>query len=176
MDRIRRVDRRLAYKGAYLEIYDDTIVTPDNLTVHYDHIHHSGAAAVIPVLDDGRIMLVRQYRNSIDRYTLELPAGGIEAGEEPIAAAARECEEETGYRCGQIIPFIKVASAVAFCNEVIHVFIARQLTPTHQKLDPEEYINVETYTPDELSDKIFSCEIQDSKTVSSIMAYINRYT
>lgn len=173
MDRIKRIDRKLAYKGAYLEIYSDTIQTPEGRITHYDHIHHPGAAGVIPVLDDGRILLVRQYRNSLDRFTLEIPAGGIEPGENPMAAAARECEEETGYRSEQVIPFIKVASAVAFCNEIVDIYIAKQLKPTHQHLDPDEVINVEAYTTEELSEKIFTCEICDSKTVAAIMAYIN---
>ena len=89
MDRINRIDRKLAYKGSILDIYSDTIKTPDGKICHYDHIHHPGAAAVIPVLDDGRILLVKQYRNSLDRFTLEIPAGGIEQTEDSMQAAAR---------------------------------------------------------------------------------------
>jgi ADP-ribose pyrophosphatase len=172
MDRIKRIDRQLAYKGSILDIYSDTIETPEGKISHYDHIHHPGAAAVIPVLDDGRLVLVRQYRNSLDRFTLEIPAGGIEAGEETIKSASRELEEETGYRCGQIKPFISIITAVAFCNEVVDVFLATQLTKSEQHLDPDEYINVEAYTTDELSRMIFAGEIQDSKTVSAVMAYL----
>lgn len=172
MDRIERIDRKLAYKGSMLDVYSDTIKTPDGKLVNYDHIHHPGAAAVIPVLDDGRVILVKQYRNSLDRYTLEIPAGGIESGEDTITSARRELEEETGYKCGRIIPFLNVVTAVAFCNEVVDIFIADKLTKTSQNLDPEEFINVEIYSLEELSKKIFSGEIQDSKTVSAIMAYI----
>lgn len=172
MDRIERIDRKLAYKGSMLDVYSDTIKTLDGKLVNYDHIHHPGAAAVIPVLDDGRIILVKQYRNSLDRCTLEIPAGGIERGEDTITSAKRELEEETGYKCGRIIPFINVVTAVAFCNEIVDIFIADKLTKTAQNLDPEEFINVEIYSLEELSKKIFDGEIQDSKTVSAIMAYM----
>lgn len=173
MDKIERIDRKPVYKGSMLQIYSDTIRTPEGNISHYDHIHHPGAAAVIPVLDDGKILMVRQFRNSLDRYTLEIPAGGIEDGEDTMCAASRELEEETGYKCSEITPFIKVVTAVAFCNEVIDIFIARQLKQTSQSLDPDEFINVEAYTTDELRNMIFEGKIQDSKTVSAIMAYID---
>ena len=171
MDRIERIDRKLAYKGSMLDVYSDTIKTPDGSTVQYDHIHHPGASAIIPVLDNGNVLLVRQYRNSLDRYTLEIPAGGIEKGESTIEAARRELEEETGYICDKISPFINVVTAVAFCNEIVEVFIANGLTKTSQRLDPEEFINVEEYSLEDITKKIFDGAIQDSKTVSAIMAY-----
>lgn len=172
MDRINRIDRKLAYKGSILDIYSDTIKTPDGKICHYDHIHHPGAAAVIPVLDDGRILLVKQYRNSLDRFTLEIPAGGIEQTEDSMQAAARELEEETGYKSDNISHFISVVTAVAFCNEIVDIFLATNLIKTCQHLDPEEYINVEAFSLDELYNMIFSGIIQDSKTISAVMAYM----
>lgn len=98
MEHIKRIKRELAYKGSILEFYKDTMVTPDGKVTYWDHIEHKGAAAVVPVLDDGRIVLVRQYRNSPDEETLEIPAGGLEADEPTELAAIRELEEETGYK------------------------------------------------------------------------------
>lgn len=172
MGSIKRVDRQLAYKGSILDIYTDTMVTDDGHTTHFDHIHHPGAVGIIPVLDDGRLLMVRQFRNSLDEDTLEIPAGGIEAGEELMTAALRELEEETGYKADSAKEFIKIATAVAFCNEIVTIFIADNLIKSEQHLDPEEFINVEAYTTDELSRMIFAGKIKDSKTVAAVMAYI----
>lgn len=173
MEHIKRVNRELAYKGSILEFYKDTIVTSEGKTAYWDHIEHKGAAAVVPVLDDGRIVMVRQFRNSLDSETLEIPAGGFEKDESPKTAAIRELEEETGYKATEdnVTKLISVITAVAFCNEVIDIYVAQGLVKTKQHLDEGEYINVECYTLDELKKMIFSGEIQDSKTISAILAY-----
>jgi ADP-ribose pyrophosphatase len=119
--------------------------------------------------------MVRQYRNSVDRYTLEIPAGGLNSKDEPtIEAAARELEEETGYASEHLEPLISIVTAIAFCDEVIDIYLATGLKKTQQHLDEDEYIDVYAYTPQELADMIYSGKIQDSKTVAAIMAYINR--
>ena len=155
-------------------MYADTIYTPDGNTAKWDYIEHSGAAAVVPVLEDGRILLVRQYRNALDRETLEIPAGGINKGEESITAATRELEEETGYKSDNLEHLISIVTAVAFCDEVVEIYVAKNLTKTQQHLDPDEYIEIEAYTTDELSEMIYSGKIQDSKTIAAIMSYINK--
>lgn len=174
MNHIKRIDRKLMYKGSMLSMYADTIYTPDGNTAKWDYIEHSGAAAVVPVLEDGRILLVRQYRNALDRETLEIPAGGINKGEESITAATRELEEETGYKSDNLEHLISIVTAVAFCNEVVEIYVAKNLTKTQQHLDPDEYIEIEAYTTDELSEMIYSGKIQDSKTIAAIMSYINK--
>ena len=130
MNHIKRIDRKLMYKGSMLSMYADTIYTPDGNTAKWDYIEHSGAAAVVPVLEDGRILLVRQYRNALDRETLEIPAGGINKGEESITAATRELEEETGYKSDNLEHLISIVTAVAFCDEVVEIYIAKNLTKT----------------------------------------------
>ena len=93
-----RLDRKLKYQGTILKIYEDTVMANGH-EAHWDFIHHDGAAAVVPVMDDGKILMVRQYRNALDRYTLEIPAGKLdEPGEPTLECASRELEEETGYR------------------------------------------------------------------------------
>ena len=172
MEHIKRVDRILQYSGSMLDMYKDIIETPDGNIAEWDYIEHKGAAAVVPVLDDGSILMVRQFRDSVDRETLEIPAVGLNGWSEPtIEAAARELEEETGYRSDNLTKLISIVTAIAFCNEVIDVYVAQNLVKTKQNLDEDEYIDVEAYTLSELKDKIFSGEIQDSKTVSAILAY-----
>lgn len=175
MEHIERIDRQLKYKGKILHFYEDTIKTPDGNVAKWDYLDHNGAAAVVPVLDDGRILMVRQYRNALDRETLEIPAGGLNANEETKPAAARELEEETGYKSDNLELLITVVTAVAFCNEKIDIYVARDLKESKQNLDEDEYIEVQAYTTDELRKMIFDGVIQDSKTISAIMAYINKY-
>ena len=130
----------------------------------------------MPVMDDGRLLMVRQYRNALERYTLELPAGKLDdPKEEGIACAARELEEETGYRSDKLEWLITLRTTVAFCDERIEIFTAHDLIPTSQDLDDDEYIDVKAYTLDELKKKIFSGEIEDSKTIAAIMAYAVKY-
>ena len=160
-EHIKRVDRILKYKGSILDIYTDVIETPDGHRAEWDYIDHRGAAAVVPVLDDGRLLMVRQYRDALDRETIEIPAGGLNGWDEPtINAAARELEEETGYRSDNLTKLVSVVTAVAFCNEVVDVYLATDLVKTSQHLDEDEFIDVEKYTLDELKDMIFAGTIQ----------------
>ena len=176
MEHIERVQRELKYKGTILSMYADTIKVPNGNTAVWDFIGHQGAAAVVPVTDDGKILMVRQYRNSVDRYTLEIPAGGLNSKDEPtIEAAARELEEETGYRSENLDWLINLRTTVAFCNEKIEVFVAKNLIPSKQHLDEDEFIDLGAYTMEELKEKIYSGEIEDAKTVSALLAYEVKY-
>ena len=172
MKPIERLGRELAYHGAVIDVYTDTVRVPNGKIAKWDYIGHMGAAAVIPVLPDGRILMVRQYRNALDRFTLELPAGKKDSPEEDMAVcAARELEEETGYHSDDLKWLISVNTTVAFCNEKIGIYVARNLVHTHQHLDEEEEVEVEAYTPEELTAKIFAGEMMDAKTVAGLLAY-----
>ena len=175
-DEVRRVNRTLIHKGAIIEYYVDTMEFPGGSQAKWDFIKHNGAAAVVPVDEKGRLIMVRQYRNALERYTLEIPAGGLKTPEEPtMDAAARELEEETGYKAGEIELLLTICTTVAFCNEKIDIYLARNLTPGSQHLDEDEYVQVKAYTVDELTEKIYAGEIQDSKTVAAVLAYKDRY-
>ena len=173
MDEMKRVDRVLKHRGAIVDFYDDVMQSPDGKIAHWDYIaHRKGAAAVLPVTNEGKILMVRQYRNALNRETLEIPAGARDSVDEPTSVcAARELEEETGYRAGNMEILITVATTVAFCNEVIDIYLATDLTKTCQHLDDDEFVEVESYTIEELKDMVFARKIQDSKTVAAIMAY-----
>ncbi len=170
-----RKDRQLKYTGAILKVYEDTVIANGH-EASWDFIHHDGAAAVLPVLDDGRLLMVRQYRNALDRETLEIPAGKLDSPNEPkIECAYRELEEETGYRCDKLEYLISVNTTIAFCDEAIDVFVARNLILSRQHLDEDEIINVEAWELKELEEMIFSGKITDAKTVAAIMAYGRKY-
>lgn len=175
-EEIKRVDRTLIHKGSIIEYYVDTMQLPNGNEAKWDFIKHKGAAAVIPVMEDGRILMVRQYRNALERYTLEIPAGGLNPDEATITAAARELEEETGYRASaELELLLSIYTTVAFCNEKIDIYIARKLIKTQQHLDEDEFLNVGAYTLEELERMIFEQKIQDAKTISALMAYKAKY-
>lgn len=175
-EEFKRLSRDLVHKGAIIDYYQDTVQVPNGNVVKWDFIGHKGAAAVVPVREDGQILMVRQYRNALDRYTLEVPAGGLDGAHEPTkTAAARELEEETGYRSDNLEFLISIRTTVAFCNEKIDIYVAKDLQKSRQHLDEDEYINVEAYTVEELMDKIYDCTIQDSKTICAIMTYAHKY-
>ena len=176
LERFERIDRKLIAKGKIVDYYQDTIKIPNGNIATWDFIWNKGAAAVVPVRDDGKIIMVRQYRNAIDRETIEIPAGGLDTPQEPTAvAAARELEEETGFKANDLEFLIRIKTTVAFCNENIDIYVARNLKPSKQNLDEDEYINVEAYTVEELCEMIYDGKIEDSKTVSAIMSYKNKY-
>lgn len=175
-EHFKRLKRELKFKGTIIDFYQDTMEIDGNHTATWDFINHKGAAAVVPVTKEGKILMVRQYRNALDRYTLEIPAGALDAVDEPgIECASRELEEETGYKSNNLEWLITLRTTVAFCNEKIEVFVARDLIPSHQHLDEDEFIDLKEYTLDELKEKIFSGEIEDSKTVSALMAYAVKF-
>ena len=171
-DEIKRVKRELKFKGKIIDFYQDTMEINGDHTVIWDFIKHKGAAAVVPVTDEGKILMVRQYRNALERYTLEIPAGADEPG---ITCASRELEEETGYRSENLEWLINLRTTVAFCNEKIEVFVAKNLIPSKQHLDEDEFIDLGAYTMEELKEKIYSGEIEDAKTVSALLAYEVKY-
>jgi len=171
MGEFKRLGRELRYQGKILKVYTDRVKV-NGKESDWDFIHHNGGAAVVPVTKDGKILMVRQWRNAIDRYTLEIPAGALNYAEESGKdCVARELEEETGYRSENIEWLVTIHSWPPFTNEQVEIFVARDLIPSEQKFDEEESIELETYTIEELQEKIFRGEIQDSKTVAGLLAY-----
>jgi len=178
----KRLKRELVHEGSIIKFYKDTVKVPNGNIVEWDFIGHKGAAAVVPVLEDGRILMVKQYRNALDRYTLEIPAGGLNylpdgSLESFILCSHRELEEETGYKTDieKMEFLVSIRTTVAFCDERIDVFVAKDLQKSCQNLDEDEFINVKAVSVEALTKMIFSGEIQDSKTISAILAYKEKY-
>ena len=176
MSDFKRLNRELIAKGAIIDYYQDVMQIPNGNTARWDFIEHKGAAAVVAVREDGKLLMVRQYRNALERETLEIPAGGLNERTEPTdKAAMRELSEETGYTCEKVELLTSIYTTVAFCNEKIDIYVARDLKPGSQHLDEDEFINVEAYSVAELKQMIFDCKIQDSKTICGILAYAEKY-
>lgn len=170
MEEIKRVDRKLEHRGTIVDFYSDYMKLPNDKIVKWDFIKHNGAAAIVPIDENGKIIMVRQYRNAVEKYTLEIPAGAINPGEDMKTAATRECEEETGYKANQVEHLLDLYTTVAFCNEKIGIYYTRDLTRTEQHLDDDEYLNVERHTVEELTNMIFDGTIEDAKTIAAILA------
>lgn len=168
---IKRLDRVPVHKGQIIDVYTDVMQLPNGNTANWDFIAHSGAAAIVPVNKDGKIIMVKQYRNAIEQYTLEIPAGGLNPGEDMKTCAARELEEETGYRAENIEHLFDLCTTVAFSNEKIGIYYTEELIASKQSLDENEFVSVEAYSLDELTEYIFQGKIVDAKTIAAILAY-----
>ena len=143
-------------------------------TVRREVVRHPGAVLVVPLLDDNRLVLVSNYRVAVAGRLLELPAGTLEAGEEPRAAAARELEEETGYRAGRIRPLAEFYTSPGFCDELMRVFVAEDLEHVGQRLEPHEDIEVEIVGADEALSMIDDGRIQDGKSIAGLLMWARR--
>ena len=175
MEPVKRLKRELRAKGTVINLYKDTVEVNGNIA-EWDYIHHDGAAAVVAVDADGKFLMVRQYRNALDRFTLEIPAGKLDDPKElTLECAKRELEEETGYRAGKMEYLLTVNTTVAFCNEKIDLYLATDLTKTEQHLDPDEEINVERWNIEDLKQMIYEGKMTDSKTIAGILTYDAKY-
>lgn len=176
MDGYQRIKREMIHQGVVVDFYKDTMKVPNGHEVEWDLISHKGAAAVVAVKDDGSLFMVSQYRNPLERMTLELPAGGLNSRQEPPEECARrELEEEIGYKAGTMEHLIDIFTTVAFCDEKISIYVARDLKPSRQHLDEDEFLEVAAYPLENLIQMIYEGKIQDSKTICGLMTYYHKY-
>ena len=161
--------RRLAH-GKIMDLYQDALTMPNGKTAMREYVVKGNAAAVVPLTADGRVLMVRQYRHPLRQMLLEIPAGVVEPGEEPAVCARRELEEETGKKCGRLDFLCTMYVSAGVSNEAVSVYVARELSPGMQHLDPDEFWTVEEYALEELIERIFAGEITDGKTIAGILA------
>ena len=142
---------------------------PDGRQALRDVVRHPGAVAVVALTDDGRICLVRQYRTSLARVTVEIPAGKLDPGEDPLACARRELKEETGMEASQMAFLTTIATSDGFTDELIHIYMATGLKFTASDPDADEFINVDLVPLSELIDAVLDGRIEDCKTVTGAL-------
>ena len=171
MEKIKRTERVLAYQGAWISFYKDKMSFANGNTADWDFIHHNGAAAMVAEEEDGRIVMIRQWRPGADGEILELPAGGINPGEEPMSAAVRELREETGALCEEANSLLMIQPSPAYNDEKVSIFYCKVSGYSDIEPDENEYITIERYTLDDLIAMIMTGEISDSKTVAGLFAY-----
>ncbi|MGV3742307.1 MAG: NUDIX domain-containing protein [Burkholderiaceae bacterium] len=159
------VDSKLAYEGNFLKVQRDTVRLPDGKESTREYIKHPGAVVIIPVLDDGSILLERQFRYPLDRVIIEFPAGKIDPGEASLDCAKRELLEETGYTASDWKFVCTIHNAIAYSDEHLDIFLAQGLKEGQSKPDEEEFLETITASLDEMLSWIREGKITDVKTV-----------
>lgn len=157
------------YEGRLLSLRVDQVRTASGVESVREIVQHPGAVAIVPMDDEQRVLLVRQYRHAVRAELVEVPAGILNPGEDPLTAAQRELREETGRRAGQIDRLGGFYTAPGFSTEYIHLYLARQLTPDRLAMDDDESIDLLAVPLRQAIDWMFTGEIQDSKTVGALL-------
>lgn len=165
----KRISRKKVFKGKVFTVAEDTIQFPNGTQTKWDVLLHDGAAAVVPIDNEGNIILVEQYRCVKDGQVLEIPAGKLDPGEDPQVCAARELEEETGYKAKTLVLVGSIYSAVGFSDEEVYIYVANGLEKGKLNLDEDEYVTIKKHTMEQVVKKILNGEIKDSKTVAAIL-------
>ncbi len=161
-----RVDGESVFQGRLLKVYRDRVRAPDGFEQTFEYTLHPGAAVVVPMLDDGRLVLERQWRYPLNKSFLEFPAGKLNPGEDPLAAVQRELTEETGYRAAQWAKLGEMHPVIAYSTEVIHLFMAKSLTAGPSAREQGECMELVVMTQESFFEAIHAGEITDSKTLS----------
>ena len=162
--RERRVGGRTLLEGGFLEVRRDEVELPDGRHATREYIRHPGAVAVIPLLDDGRVVVVRQFRYPIGKAIVEFPAGKLDAGEDPLVCGRRELREETGFRAREWAFACEIHNAAAYSTESIWLYFARGLVAGEQKLDEGEFVEVLALSEAELDALAAGDGLPDVKT------------
>ena len=164
-----RLGSREIYRGRTIDVDVDRVRLPNGKEMDMELVHHRGAAAVVPLLEDGTVLLVRQYRYATGGWLLEVPAGKLDGGESPETCAARETEEETGYRAGKLEPLGWIWTTPGFADEKIWLYLATDLELAEQGLEDDEVLSIEKMPLDEAVEKAFRGEIHDGKSAVALM-------
>jgi len=166
---LKLLDRKVVYRGKVFNTIVDEVEYESGRRAIREIAEHPGGAVVLPVLDDGRVVFVRQKRYPVDEYVVELPAGKLEPGESPENCARRELKEETGYDAADIRRLTTIYTTPGFCTEKLHIFLARDLVEGKQSLEEGELdLKLISMLPDEAYRKVWDGEIVDAKTIAGL--------
>ncbi|MHB8779899.1 MAG: NUDIX hydrolase [Candidatus Geothermincolia bacterium] len=162
------IERKSIFGGKVIRVYLDQVRLPDGVVAEREVVEHGGAVGIVPVDEDGTVTLVRQYRHATGESLLEIPAGKLDRGEAPEECAYRELEEEVGLTTGHLRKLSEFYTSPGFSNEVLHLFLAEDLTVTEAAPEDDEFLEVETMPLAEALDLVLRRDIRDSKTVAGI--------
>lgn len=169
MTEARLLGRRTGYAGRVLRVTVDRVELPGGATADLEILRHPGAAVVVPLTDQGQVLLVRQYRHAVGGWLLEAPAGKLDPGEGAESCARRELEEETGWRAGELLALGSIWSSPGFTDERLHLFLARDLKPGRQRLEDDEVLTIEPLALAEAVAMARDGRIADSKSVCALL-------
>ena len=166
----KQVESREIFDGYIMHVFKDTVELPNGKLAPREYMRHVGAVCVVPLLDDGSVLLERQFRYPVGRVLMEIPAGKLDSkDEDPRKAAARELLEETGAVAEELIELGMFLPACAYSDEAIHMYAAKKLTFREQKLDADEFLNVFTMPLEQAVEQVLSGEIWDAKTQTALL-------
>ena len=165
----KTIDSEVKYEGKILTVCCDKAELENGAVVSRDVIRHSGGVGVVPVTDDGQVLFVRQFRYPFQKVLMEIPAGKLDPGEDPVTGALRELKEETGAVPDIFLPLGRIIPAPGCYGEVLHLFLAKGLHMEEQHLDPDEFLNVERIPFEEMVHRCLNGEIEDAKTVAAVL-------
>ncbi len=157
--------RREIYRGRVVNLGVETVTLPNGVTVELEVIRHQGASAVVPLQEDGTVLLIRQYRHAAGGFIYEIPAGKLDPGENPLECAKRELEEETGRRAECLRHLVTFFTTPGFTDEIIHIYLATGLTPGTQHLEHDEVLEVVEMPLGQAIQRIADGTIRDGKTI-----------
>lgn len=163
------MSRRSIYAGKVVDLGLEKAELPNGEAVDLEVVRHMGAAAVLPVFDDGRVLLVRQWRHATGGWLFEIPAGKLDPDEGPEDCARRETEEETGWVAGSLVPLGWIWTTPGFCDERIWLYLAQNLQPGEQRLEFDEHLELVEMPLDEAVEKALAGEFTDGKSVVLIL-------
>lgn len=165
----KELSRNYPFQGTVFDVAVCEVLLPDGKRGRRDVVCNSGGACILPLHEDGTVTLVKQYRYGVSEMTLEVPAGKLEAGEDPLTAVRRELKEETGCTADEIIFLGRDYSSPAIFNEVIYIYLARGLHPGEQHLDDDEFLTLCRLPLTEAVDMVMRGEITDGKTQIALL-------
>lgn len=168
------VSSRRLFEGRLLAVRVDEVRLPGGRPARREVVEHAPAVAVVPLREDGQVLLVRQWRHPVGEALLEIPAGVMEPGETPEACAARELGEEIGYRPGRLDLLFSVYLAPGYSEEIIHIFLAQDLHPAEAQPDEDENLQLVTVSLPEAVALVQSGELRDAKSVAGLLAVATR--
>ena len=167
-------NRQILHRGRVFNLIRENVTLVNGSTTDMEFVEHPGATAIIPMLNESRVLLLKQYRHALREHIWEIPAGTLEPNEEVINCARRELIEETGYSAGQWQKLAKITPVPGYSNERIHIYLATDLKPAEQNLDKDEIINVHEVELSEAIEMIKMGEIQDAKSITGLYLTLNR--
>lgn len=165
----------IVYTGAIFEIHKDKILTTRGHLATRDIIIHSGAATAVPIINDIDVILVKQYRHAAGQYLLEIPAGGLEKGEDPRDCIIRELQEEIGYKPNYVELLYSAYLAPGYSTEYLHTYLAKDLVPSKLTEDQDEEFEIVNINIHKLRDMILAGEVRDAKTIAAVLAVYSKY-
>ncbi len=166
--RIEPESRKTILSGRVFDITVENVTFPNGTNIDLEIIRHPGASAVVPLTSDNEVVMLKQYRHAVGGTLWEIPAGTFDAGEAPLVCAKRELTEETGFRAAAWESIGAVTCLPGYSDERVHLFLARDLTPASQSLDPDEILEVHSIPLDKVVSMILEGEIEDAKTIVAI--------